>query len=775
MQSEFIVTSCQTEELTEVYLIYAKCLKTNKRLCIHVGIEAVYKAPEPAEIWQFTPTAQPYSTKYCLHYQARSIQPRFDLVMNVDKELSLLESGNQPYTLPKLLNHLFDSHPSFNRLGCKRKRLEKAIKSAGSARKFIQILTEKNFLALSVAFNNPQRALSVIHAFHNLADEFDYIEFIQSTGYDIRTAKFLYELLGDQAKQSLNQNPYIPLRFGSQFTNAWGVAERLNKQSIYPEKYRLLGAIDTVVYRALTNCHTAIPINEFNHRLGSLIGKSNVEEAVQLALHERIICKSPNLTAYQGVGVAYIESKTEESIHKLIEQTDVHISNTSFRKLISEFNLLLQKKVGFELNQRQVDLVRKATTKHLTIAQGVSGSGKSTALSAIKYICNNEGRDSYYLALSAVAAKRIRNNLTDHNVLREKRKGLIAQIETEECCFTLRSFINKVTSNRIKLKNDCLIVVDEASMCNLSITSELLSVLESHTDDFSLMMIGDIAQVAPVGFGAVYHPLVQAKVNYVELTVSLRQSIDNPIQKFGTLVKAVGHKDSSALSEQEVAFKVQPDILIPRYQQQSAGGVFKLPCSNEDIPATCSSLLVQLGIYETQIITPYATYKEFVSVNEINEACMLAINPKGNKTFGFREGDKVIVARNNEDLGLYNGDMGVVQSIVHQYNRSRQIIKKLICNFSGKVVELDEGQVAKTQLTHSYAVTIHKAQGSEFKHTIVVLPSWDSSLIENSLIYTALTRSIETTIFVGDAQALNRAINRMPSFKGLCIGFAAPV
>ncbi|TKF56937.1 hypothetical protein FCV60_03325 [Vibrio sp. F13] len=770
MQTNFVVTSCQKDELNEAYQIYAKCLKYQKRLCITISVEFVYRAPEPAEIWQFTPSARPYATKYCLHYQTNAIQPRFDLIMTFDKELSLLECGNAPFTLPQLLGHLLDKHPIFYRLGCKRKRLEKTIKAAGSARKFIKILTEQNLSALSVAFNNPKRALAVMLAFNNLVNEFDYIEFIQSTGYDIRTAKYLYELLGLTAKQSLLQNPYLPLQFGAKFVNAWGVAERINKQSPCSPKYRFLGAIDTVVYRALANGHTAIPIDEFNQKLGSLINKNNVDNAVQIALSERTLCKSSDETAYQGIGVAYIESKTEMSIQRLIKQADFYLSQARFDQLISEFNIL----VNFALTHEQVNLVEKATTQHLTVAQGVSGSGKSTALSAIKYICNHDERDSYYLALSAVATKRIRKSLIKHKVIREKRKGLVAKTVMEECCFTLRSFINKLTSSRLKLKNNCLIVVDEASMCDLSIISELLHALESHDADFSLLMVGDVAQVAPVGFGAVFQPLVEARINYVELTSSLRQSTNNPIQNFATLVRTVGHKDTK-LNEHEIDFKKEPNAHLPPYQSKLNNGVFKLACTNQDIPATCSKLLIALGIYETQIITPFSTYKQFVSVDEINEACMLTINPEGRKTFGFRQGDKVIVTRNNEELGLYNGDMGVVLRIVHEYNSAKKLIKKLICNLNETQIELDEEHIAQVGLNHSYAVTIHKAQGSEFKYTIVVIPSWDSALIENSLIYTALTRSTEATIFVGDIQALNRAINRTPNAKSRYLGFTPPV
>tara|TARA_Y100000588_G_C14213760_1_gene907864 strand:- start:295 stop:1944 length:1650 start_codon:yes stop_codon:yes gene_type:complete len=544
------------------------------------------------------------------------------------------------------------------------------------------------------------------------------------------------------------------------------VAERINKQSPCSPKYRFLGAIDTVVYRALANGHTAIPINEFNQKLGSLINKNNVDNAVQIALSEPTLCKSSNETAYQGIGVAYIESKTEVSIQRLIKQADFYPSQSRFNQMISEFNLL----VNFALTDEQVNLVKNATTQHLTVAQGVSGSGKSTALSAIKYICNHEERDSYYLALSAVATKRIRKGLIKHKVIREKRKGLVAKTVMEECCFTLRSFINRLTTNRLKLKNNCLIVIDEASMCDLSIISELLHALESHNVHFSLLMIGDVAQVAPVGFGAVFQPLVKERINYVELTSSLRQSTNNPIQDFATLVRTIGHRDTE-LSEHEMVFKKEPNAHLPPYQSKLTNGVFKLACTDQDIPTTCSKLLMDLGVYQTQIITPFSTYKQFVSVDEVNEACILTINPEGRKTFGFRQGDKVIVTRNSEELGIYNGDMGIVQRIVHEYDHSKKLIKKLICNFNETLIELDEKQVAQVGLNHSYAVTIHKAQGSEFKHTIVVIPSWDSPLIENSLIYTALTRSIETTIFVGNSLAIDRAIKRQPSYKNLVLGF----
>jgi exodeoxyribonuclease V alpha subunit len=117
--------------------------------------------------------------------------------------------------------------------------------------------------------------------------------------------------------------------------------------------------------------------------------------------------------------------------------------------------------------------------------------------------------------------------------------------------------------------------------------------------------------------------------------------------------------------------------------------------------------------------------------------------------------------------------MATVTDIVYeQEDAGENIQKKLVCQFAVKTVYIDEGACFDTGLVHCYGITIHKAQGSEFAYTIVLLPSSTStSFMENSMIYTALTRSKTATIFIGDTDTLKRAINDKPAYKKICTGF----
>lgn len=782
--------------LFDAYITYGNCIHSNKRYSVRIKKRAIYKEPAASEVWGFTCNPSNVVINYRPRYsstEGRMILAAFD---EIEGELNLYEKALQHLELPVLTKKFFLNHHEFRGIGCGTARIEKAIEKAGSARQFLTELKNENLPALVDAFDSQIRGIAFLTAYQNVKSEFDSIEFIQKLGYDRRTAHRLIRLFGHSTKSVLRDNPYSPIRLGSRFNNAWGVAEnirKLEKEEINKiaedSPKRLIGAIDFIVYRALLNNHTAIPEAQFKSSLSSLIGGNLVEKAIDTGLSMVTLCRT-SFGDYQGAGLANLEGMVERSLVKKLLEVNTVPLNGLIQGHIKEFSNYSYQKNGFHLTEEQKQLAFNALTKNLSVAQGEGGTGKSTALACVKFVCNKQQRPTYFITVAGIAKKRINDELRKMQVIRKTNTNLFGDGDDEICCYTVRGFIRqiKLTLDKAKVKNailldeNPLIVFDESSMIDLPLLVEFLSLMDQHAFNYSISMVGDIAQIAPVGFGVVWQHLVNLgaqnpnAIPYSELSSVHRQEVGNPIRAVATLVRAVGHSSKNDWCDKTCRFSIDPLTELTELSSFSGqAGVYYLHACDAQVLSNTYSLVKKLGLDLSQVITPYSNADNPLSTSSINSYFIAnEQNSALNKSlWGFTKGDRVIVTKNHSVLDLYNGDMATVTDIVYdQAVAGEDIQKKLVCKFPEETVTIDESACFDTGLVHSYGITIHKTQGSEFPYTIVILPrSASASFVENSMIYTALTRSQIATIFIGDMGTLKNAINSKPSYKRICSGF----
>lgn len=786
-----LVTS--VHPLLNAYIVYGNCIDTNKRLSVYIKKAFAYKEPSEAEVWLFSCSNQKELINYRPQHHATSGKLLL-VAFDVEGELTLFERALKQYELPTLTKKLFLGHPEFRGIGCGKSRIMKAIKRVGSARQFLNELKNGNLAVLVDAFNSIERGVAFLTAYQNVHAEFESIEFIDQAGYDKRTAHRLFRLLGRSTKSLLTSNPYAPIRMGTRFNNAWGVAERLRKTreiSIPDDSpIRLIGAIDCVVYRELKQNHTAITEEKFRVALSSLIGEGLIDIAIDTGLSLTAICRTSK-GDYQGVGLANLESIVERSMaSKIATSREGKLPSERIFSLINEFDEHSSRMNGFNLTEEQKKLAFNTLTNDLSIAQGEGGTGKSTAMACVKYVCNRLDRPAYFVAVAGIAKKRVNDELERMCVIRKQNTNLFGESEYEVCSYTVRGLIRQIerTLNNpdikgaIQLNDNPLIVFDESSMLDLSLVVEFLSLLDKHASRYSVSMVGDIAQIAPVGFGVVWQHAVSLgalnadTVPYSELKRVHRQGSGNPIREVATLVRTVGHSIKSEWCNRTHEFSNNPLTELTDLSSFSGqAGVYYSQISDSQIIQNAYSLSKQLGLDKSQVITPYSNADNPLSTVSINSHFIANERYSGSSDtlWGFAKGERVIVTQNFASLDLYNGDMATVTDIVYeQEDAGENIQKKLVCQFAEKTVYIDEGACFDTGLVHCYGITIHKAQGSEFAYTIVLLPSSTStSFMENSMIYTALTRSKTATIFIGDTDTLKRAINDKPAYKKICTGF----
>ena len=158
-------------------------------------------------------------------------------------------------------------------------------------------------------------------------------------------------------------------------------------------------------------------------------------------------------------------------------------------------------------------------------------------------------------------------------------------------------------------------------------------------------------------------------------------------------------------------------------------------------------------LHDVQVLVP--TNKGTVGVNNLNSKIQDILNPDSRKVMRgitkYGVNDKVIQLKNNYEKDVYNGDIGFVSGIDFE-------MEEIKVDFDGRTVSYDFYELDEISL--SYAISIHKSQGSEFKCTIIPILTSHYMLLQRNLLYTAISRARELAILVGSKKAIGIAVNR---------------
>ena len=386
-----------------------------------------------------------------------------------------------------------------------------------------------------------------------------------------------------------------------------------------------------------------------------------------------------------------------------------------------------------ELAPAQEQAVRMALGRPVSVLTGGPGCGKSFTVKAIVDVVEAAGGRVSLAAPTGRAAKRL-SELTDrtattiHRLIRKPR-------EDDDSPVTLFDHQDPLDAD--------LIVIDEASMLDLPLFDRLLEKIRPGTH---LLLVGDIHQLPSVGPGKVLHDLLQVRaIPRVALTEIFRQGRDSAITMNAHRINAgqavVNGRDfwfipvarPQAIAEQVV------DIVTRR------------------LPAGCNA---RPG--DIQVLAPTRTGP--TGTHELAMALQAVINPPtdgGDQHWGdgrpFRTGDRVIAVRNDPrkgPRGVLNGSTATVTALDDKERELR--------------IRLDDGDTAVygydelDVLLHAYAITVHRAQGSEYPYVVVPLTTTGSAykLLRRNLLYTAVTRAKQMLVLVGEPAALELAVKR---------------
>lgn len=395
-------------------------------------------------------------------------------------------------------------------------------------------------------------------------------------------------------------------------------------------------------------------------------------------------------------------------------------------------------------HEEQKKAIIGAINNGVFVITGGPGTGKTTIIKCILEILTSQQKTVSLVAPTGRAAKRMSDS-TGHEAKTIHRLLEVNVIQSNESYFVHNE------SNPLKTN---AVIVDEVSMVDAALMSSLLKAMPR---DCKLILVGDKDQLPSVGAGNVLADILQSGViSYCMLTKIFRQNEKSLIITNAHLIN---------------------EGKMPLIDNTSMDFFFDSKNDPEVIKDTILDLVTSrlpkfLGV-DPQTIQVLAPLKAGVcGIENLNKVLQERINPpspnKRQVEFGhtiFREGDKIMQMSNNYDLewkkhgrfadetgkGVFNGDIGFISTIDP--------------NTSEVIVEFEDGRICLytrpdlIDLSLSYAITIHKSQGSEFDTIVIPAIAGPSIILTRNLIYTAVTRAKKMVVIVGEKQYLKRMVS----------------
>ncbi len=572
--------------------------------------------------------------------------------------------------------------------------------------------------------------------------------FLQSLEIGPKTAAQIIQTYGDQTIPAIEKNPYqliddvdgIGFRLADKIARNYGIED--------DSPFRLKAAILYLLQReARDQGLSFLRREELETGMAKLLGKAP-EDLDRLLFDLEIAGKLKH------------DHKNDRWYEKELYEVENEIANKLAQMvaypLIDRLDfdpLLVEVEMGVRLAEKQIDAIDLASKNQIMVLTGGPGTGKTTVLKAILTLFDKNGLNTVLAAPTGRAAKRMEEStgraaITLHRLLgyRGGKDGDSLKPEKNED--------DPLTCDAI--------IIDEASMIDIFLMGNLMKAVMPET---RLVFVGDIDQLPSVGPGNVLQDLIQSQIiATVKLDTIYRQSAESLIV---TNAHRINHGEEPILNQSDKDF-----FFLPTANAVDALDVI--------IDLVIRRLPSHYGLKaKTDIQVLSAMKKGPCGVENLNLSLQQALNPKNPKKHEievrdqvFREGDSVMQSRNNykmtwkerpsakssllhgdeemvEGEGVYNGDFGLIERIDPEG-------EWLEVDFEGRLARYSEEDFK--DLIHSFAITIHKSQGSEFPCVVIPLVAGPPMLLTRNILYTAITRAKKLVVLVGSQNMLNAMI-----------------
>ena len=576
--------------------------------------------------------------------------------------------------------------------------------------------------------------------------------FLQTHGLSVNQCLKIYKKYGASSVDTVKNNPYILCDeiSGIGFKTSDKIARSLGIEIDSP--FRIQSGIRYVINEFCANGHTFMPKDELIKEASNVLTVSGdiIEENIKNAALDRKI-KLEKVNDKEGVFTIpnyYCELGITNRILTLAISNFQDIS-VDVEHLILQF----EKKNNITFAESQKDAIISAFQNGIEIITGGPGTGKTTIIKCIIEIFETCGLKVLLGAPTGRAAKRMSES-TGKEATTIHRMLDMGVFEKEESVFVTNAEEHSLEAD--------VVIIDEASMIDITLMNALLKSIKVGT---RLIIVGDVDQLPSVGAGNVLNDFIESGfTKVVRLKEIFRQGKESMI-----VVNAhkINKGEMPKLNEKGTDFFfIRNDI-----QEGILNTIIDL--INTRLPKFNSNWDKLKSI---QVLVPMK--KGVLGVTNLNERIQNVLNPKAPykkekefRSMVFREGDKVMQIKNNyslkwtriagkgehEGLGVFNGDMGFIESIDLEGKKLSIIFddeRRVIYDF----MYLDELDLA-------YAITIHKSQGIEFP--VVIIPAYMGAplLMNRNLLYTGITRAKEMVVVVGIPKALKYMVDNTRSME----------
>lgn len=556
---------------------------------------------------------------------------------------------------------------------------------------------------------------------------------LQKLGFNMKDSTKIYQRYQEETDVILKKNIYQIIEDveGISFLTIDKIA--LNQGFNPKDENRIKACIQYImlilcfneghVYNFITDIYTGVS----NYLRTNITEKELLKYLISLNKEYKVIIKGDN---YYLRDFYQVEEMNAVTISKLLTKKDDY-----YQDIYSKLRKI-EKKNKITYDEQQKEAIINSLNKNFSIITGGPGTGKTTIVKAIVDLfieLNNLDRRNLddqiaLLAPTGRAAKRMKD-LTGYYAV------------------TIHRFLkwNKETNdfgiNANFKSNVKLVIIDEASMIDMFLLRSLFNGLK---ENIKMIFVGDHNQLPSVGPGQIIQDLIESKIIPTFKLESLYR------QEEGSYIIDLAYEiNKGELSE--LWLTKQPDYNFIESSREEIKKVIGKLCEN--------ALKKKYQPKDIQILVPM--YNGINGIHQINEIVRDIFNPLTltTKIFtyahqDYREGDKVLQTKNNNEVNVSNGDIGIIKKITKEDKKT--IIK---IDFDGELVEYQPKDFE--DLTLGYAISIHKSQGSEFKIVLIPMDLSFSRMLYRKLIYTAVTRAKKSLMLIGQKEAFLKSVHNI--------------
>ncbi|MBF0715617.1 SF1B family DNA helicase RecD2 [Gemelliphila palaticanis] len=548
----------------------------------------------------------------------------------------------------------------------------------------------------------------------------------------------IYSKYKSQTLEIINNNPYYIINDikGINFKTVDIIAEKIGIDANNLERISAAICYTLSVY-CYSNGHTfmkknSLLYNAFNVLYDSRkieISKENILDALSYCIEENKLSAIENDIFLPEIH--YTEFNIYDNIKNRLENSSIKKESDS---ILDKYIKEVEEELNIQYDITQIAAIKNSINSNFSIITGGPGTGKTTIILGIIRIFQKINNLSYndllsednkYLTLCAPTGKAAKRM--------SESTGFSASTIHKAIGWTSEDENIKDFSSDKSIKSN-LVIIDEASMIDVFLISNLLKVISNKS---KIILVGDDDQLPSISPGNVLNDLIKSnKIPTVKLNKIFRQSFDSNIINLSHAIK------------NDINIDILENFEDREFVITDKGDILNI------INHIYEKLILNIPKDKIQILAPI--YKTNYGINEINK--MIQKNFNNNEVlieYGeltYKVEDRVMQLVNRPEDNIFNGDIGVISDIYKEDGKY-----KIVIDYDNNFVTYEKQEL--NQIILAYACSIHKSQGSEFDYVIIPLVDAYNFMLNKNLIYTAITRTKKKLIICGNPNIFYKAID----------------